>query len=142
MRTAQTVLMTSLLLAPVPASAQRLTTTVIPEHYDLAFVVDLAHARFEGTETIRVNVAEPTARVMLHAVDLEFGEATIGRGAAAQKAVVSSDPGTQIATLTVATALKRGATDIEIRYRGVLNDQLRGFYISKSKTRNYAVTQF
>ena len=29
-----------------------------------------------------------------------------------------------------------------MQYSGVLNDQLRGFYLSKTKARNYAVTQF
>ena len=38
------------LLACSPANAQRLPTTVVPEHYDLAFDVDLATARFEGVE--------------------------------------------------------------------------------------------
>src|SRR5205807_339769 len=32
-----------------PAAAQRLPTTVVPEHYDLTFSVDLARARFDGT---------------------------------------------------------------------------------------------
>ena len=36
------VLLAILALAPLPASAQRLPTTVLPDHYDLAFVVDLA----------------------------------------------------------------------------------------------------
>jgi len=53
---------------------------VTPDHYDLAFVVDLGHERFEGTETIRVQVAEPTTRVVLHALDIQFREATIGAG--------------------------------------------------------------
>src|SRR6185436_15976947 len=43
---------------------------------------------------------------------------------------------------TVPKPLAKGATDIHIRYGGVLNSQLRGFYISKTKLRKYAVTQF
>ena len=34
------------------------------------------------------------------------------------------------------------AAEIHIRYGGILNSQLRGFYISKTKLRKYAVTQF
>src|SRR4051812_26039703 len=62
------------LLAAVPASAQRLPGGVTPEHYDLAFVVDLVHERFDGTETIRVNVAAPTTRILLKAADTDFRE--------------------------------------------------------------------
>ena len=38
--------------------------------------------------------------------------------------------------------LVKGPTAVHIQYSGVLNDQLRGFYLSKTKARNYAVTQF
>ena len=67
-------------LSALPASAQRLPATVTPDHYDLSFVVDLAHERFDGTETIRVTVAEPTSRVVLNAVDLDLRDVTIGAG--------------------------------------------------------------
>jgi aminopeptidase N len=130
------------LLTALPVSAQRLPTTVTPDHYDLAFVVDLARERFEGTETIRVKVAEPTARVVLHAVDLDLRDVTIGAGAAAQKATVALDEKAQTATLSVPKPLAKGVTEIHARYTGVLNSQLRGFYISKTTLRKYAVTQF
>src|SRR5262249_10280426 len=129
------------LLTPSPASAQRLPAGVTPDHYDLAFAVDLAHERFEGTETIKVMVAAPTARIVLNAVDIDFHELTIGDGTAAQKATVTSDAAAQTATLTVARPIAAGPADINIRYTGTLNSQLRGFYISKTKARKYAVTQ-
>jgi aminopeptidase N len=135
------ILLLSLLTA-LPASAQRLPTIVTPDHYDLAFVVDLARERFEGTETIRVHVAESTSRIVLHAVDLELREVTIGSGAGAQTATVAFDPDAQTATFSVPRPLPKGATEIHVRYGGILNSQLRGFYISKTKLRKYAVTQF
>ena len=130
------------LLAPRPASAQRLPTGVMPSHYDLAFVVDLVHERFDGIETIRVQVDEPTAKVVLNAVEIQFREVTIGAGAAAQTATVGLDEAAQTATLTVPKPLAKGATEIHVKFGGVLNTQLRGFYISKTKLRKYAVTQF
>jgi aminopeptidase N len=129
-------------LAPGLAAAERLPTTVTPEHYDLAFVVDVRHSRFVGTETIRISVAEPTSRIVLNAADIEFSDVTIGRGAGAERAGVVLDAANQTATFTVPTAIARGSTDIHLRYTGVLNDQLRGFYLSKGPARNYAVTQF
>ena len=36
----------------------------------------------------------------------------------------------------------RGKGSLAIHYTGILNDKLRGFYLSKTKARNYAVTQF
>src|SRR5207237_200862 len=69
-------------------------------------------------------------------------EVTVGSGAGAQKATVTSDATSQTATLTVPRPIAAGKTDVHIRYGGTLNSQLRGFYISKSKARKYAVTQF
>jgi aminopeptidase N len=125
-----------------PASAQRLPTTVVPEHYDLKLTVDLRQARFEGIEAIDVQVGDPTATVVLHAVDIQFHEVTIGTGSAAQRATVSLNENDQTATLTVAKPLQKGPAQIDIRYTGILNDNLRGFYLSKTKDRSYAVTQF
>src|SRR6476646_6984675 len=130
------------LFAAVPASAQRLPGGVTPEHYDLAFVVDLVHERFDGTETIRVNVAAPTTRIVLNAVDIDFREVTVGAGATAQKATVTSDSTAQTATFTLPRAIPAGPHEIHVRYGGTLKSQLRGFYISKTKLRKYAVTQF
>src|SRR3954465_3365090 len=136
------VLLALTLLAAVPASAQRLPGGITPEHYDLAFVVDLVHERFDGTETIRVNVAAPTTRIVLNAADIDFREVTIGARGAAEKATVTSDSAAQTATFTVAHAIPAGTHEIHVRYGGTLNSQLRGFYISKTKLRKYAVTQF
>ncbi len=130
------------ILTPLPAAAQRLPTTVTPSHYDLAWVVDLNHERFEGTETIQVQVAEPTSKVVLNAADLQLREVTIGTGAAAQTATVTLDEAAQTATLTVPKPLGKGATTIRAKFSGILNTQLRGFYVSKTKLRKYAVTQF
>src|SRR5437867_3727426 len=88
-----------------PALAQRLPGTVTPEHYDLTFVVDLAHQRFEGTETIRVRIGQPTTRIVLNAAEIDFRAVTIGTGASAQTATVSLDPEAQTATLSVAKRL-------------------------------------
>jgi aminopeptidase N len=132
----------ALLAAVLPASAQRLPTTVRPIHYDLQFLVDISHARFEGTERIHVQIAEPTTRVVINAAELRVRDASIGSGAAAQEATVTLDERTEQATLTVPRRLARGEEDVYIHYSGVLNDQLRGFYLSKGKDRSYAVTQF
>jgi aminopeptidase N len=138
----------TLLLAPllavataVPARAQRLPIDVRPDHYDLAFDVDLGRARFEGTETIRVRLSEPTARVVLHAVEIDIHEVTIASGGAMQKARVAFDKATETATLTVSATIPAGTASIHLRYTGLLNDQLRGFYLGRTNGRRYAVTQ-
>src|SRR5262245_52204170 len=142
MRLYAPLLLVVAVLFAAPVAAQRLPTGVTPEHYDLGFVVDLAHERFDGSEAIRVNVTAPTARIVLNAVDIDFREVTIGTGGSIQTATVTSDATAQTATFTVPRPIPAGSTEIHVRYGGTLNSQLRGLYISKTKVRKYAVTQF
>ena len=123
------------------AFAQRLPAGVTPTHYDLAIDVDLAGARFRGTDTIRVRLDRASTRIVLHAIDLELKDVTIASGRDTQKASVALDSNTQTAALTVPKAIPAGAADIRIRYTGILNDKLRGFYLSSANGRRYAVTQ-
>ena len=60
----------------------------------------------------------------------------------AQTATVTLDAVKEQATLTFAQPLAAGPVTLQILYKGILNDKLRGFYLSKTKARNYGVTQF
>jgi aminopeptidase N len=122
--------------------AQRLPDTVIPETYDLSFTPDLAKASFTGDETIRVKVLKPTAAITLNAAELQFKDAIVTSGSTTQTATVSLDSEKEQATITIPKEIPAGASAIHIHFTGILNDKLRGFYLSKSERRSYAVTQF
>lgn len=124
------------------AKAQRLSDTVVPESYHLTFTPDLVKATFAGEETIRVQVRKATSAITLNAAELEFHEASITAGGTTQKATATFDAGKEQATLAVAKEVAAGPAEIHIRFTGILNDKLRGFYLSKSERRSYAVTQF
>jgi puromycin-sensitive aminopeptidase len=130
------------LLAPVPARAQRLPGTVTPEHYDLAFNIHLARSRFDGRTGIDVRVAQPTTTIRLNALDLSIRTATIAAGGRTQTASVTMNRGDETATLTVPAAVPAGPARIEIAYDAMLNQNLRGLYESRTDERTYAVTQF
>jgi aminopeptidase N len=141
-RSTISALLGALLLTAAPASAQRLAGTVTPRHYDLAFDVNLAAASFTGVETIEVDLAEPSRRIVLHALEIRFTEATITAAGTTQKANVSLDVPTQTAALVVPREVPRGPAQIHVRFSAALNKDLRGFYVSRANNRNYAVTQF
>ena len=130
------------LAASLCVRAQRLPDTVIPETYDLSFAPDLTKATFTGEETIHVRVLKPATAITLNAAELQFQDATVTSGSATQTATVSFDPAKEQATLTVPKEIPAGLATIHIHFTGILNDKLRGFYLSKSERRNYAVTQF
>ena len=67
---------------------------------------------------------------------------TIFPNGPAQTGTVSLDAEKQQATFTFPKTVPAGNATIKIHYTGILNNELRGFYLSKTARRNYAVTQF
>ncbi len=126
------------------ASAQRLPQTVRPDHYSLDITPDLKTATFTGIETIDVTLTEPTDRITLNAAEISFKYVTGYEGAFARvpPAKVAVDKEKQQATFTFPYTLSAGKAVLYIQYSGILNNELRGFYLSKTARRNYAVTQF
>jgi aminopeptidase N len=123
-------------------SAQRLPENVSPESYDLKFEPNLSNATFSGDETIHVRLQKPASSITLHSAEIEFKEATIAAGGSLQTVSVSLDGKNETVTLAVPKVIPAGAADIHIHYTGILNDKLRGFYLSETSRRRYAVTQF
>lgn len=124
-----------------PAVAERLPTTVLPEHYTLWFAPDFEKDNFRGRETIRVQITQPTTSITLSAADIEFRQARVTANGKSQEAKVSLDEKAETATLTVPQRLPTGTATIDIEFLGILNDKLRGFYLSEANGREYAVTQ-
>ena len=124
------------------AGAQQLPRTVFPENYQLTLTPNFRADKFGGDETIRVRIGEPASAITLNAAEISFEEATVTQNGATAKAQVSTDPKAETATLRVAQMLAAGPATIHIRYTGILNNELRGFYLSKVGNRDYGVTQF
>ena len=122
--------------------AQRLPEGIVPDSYDLKFEPDLANATFSGDETIRVHLQKPATSIVLNAAELELKEVWIGSVDFKQAAAVTMDEKNETATFTVPTAVPAGPAEIHVRFSGILNDKLRGFYLSQTARRRYAVTQF
>jgi len=122
-------------------SAQQLPAVAVPEHYDLHFTPDLSSATFAGEAHINVKLLQATTSITLNAAELEFLEASVTAGGAAQHAEVRLDAGSEQATLTVPQPIPAGSAAIDIRFKGILNDMLRGFYLSTGNGRRYATTQ-
>ena len=131
-----------ILFASPVVLAQRLPENVVPDSYDLKFEPDLASATFAGDETIHVHLQKGATAIVLNSAEIEFKEVWMGSADFKQAAAVSKDEKNETATLTVPSMVPAGPADIHIRYTGILNDKLRGFYLSQTARRRYAVTQF
>jgi aminopeptidase N/puromycin-sensitive aminopeptidase len=132
----------SALLATPTASAQRLPNTVLPAHYTLTLSPDLKAATFSGVESIDVTVKEPVSSITLNSAEIAFQSVTVSASGKQQTATVALDKQKEQATFTFPAPLPAGKATLSIAYTGILNNELRGFYLSKTARRNYAVTQF
>ena len=124
------------------AIAQRLPETVRPHHYTLTLTPDLKAATFSGVESIDLTLADPADHITLNAAEIAFQSVTINNNGHQQTAAISLDQEKEQATFTFREPLTAGKATLAIRYTGILNNELRGFYLSKTAKRNYAVTQF
>ncbi|MDE1162046.1 MAG: M1 family metallopeptidase [Acidobacteriaceae bacterium] len=132
-----------LVFACSPVFAQRLPGNALPEHYTLHLTPHLNSATFTGEETVALHLQSASSDVTLNAVDLQLTDIS------ASAAKGSSEPGSvtydtvkQQATLHFARPLPAGDVTLSLHFAGTLDNKLRGFYLSKTKTRSYAITQF
>ncbi|SRR5579871_5792012 len=136
-------LINCILLLNLLGTAQRLPELAVPENYKLTFAPDFTKDNFAGDATISIRVLKPTSEIVLNAAQLEFQSATVTSGGNTQTATVTMDAVKEFATLKFANAIQPGPASIHIVYTGLLNGDLRGFYLGKEQNgKKYAVTQF
>jgi aminopeptidase N/puromycin-sensitive aminopeptidase len=123
------------------AIAQRLPDITVPDHYAIRFEPDLKTAKFTGEETIDVRVLKTTSSVTLNSAELEVtGYAS--QGDTTQQATVTPKTDDEMIVLNFAKPLAVGPAKLHLKFSGDMANKLRGLYLSKTKSRNYATTQF
>jgi puromycin-sensitive aminopeptidase len=114
----------------VDQSAYRLPRTVLPRRYELTMEPDLDAATFVGEEAVAVEVNERVTEVVFNAKELEIDEAWVVVAGQRVECAVSLDAERERMTLTPETPLDPGDANVHVRFRGILNDKLTGFYRS------------
>jgi puromycin-sensitive aminopeptidase len=126
----------------------RLPRFARPSRYDLRLEPDLTTLSFAGEETITLEITEPTTEIVLNAVELAIGEATVtSERGDSHRGVATIDEGAERGRLTFPATLAPGTWRLRLAFTGILNDKLRGFYRSSYKDssgemRLMAATQF
>ncbi len=131
----------------VDPNPHRLPRRILPRRYDLTITPDLEGARFDGSVDIDVDVVDGASSVVLNAIELEIDEAWVVVDGRRLEATVALDAEVERATLALAEELAPGPAVVCLRFRGTLNDKLRGFYRSSftddaGVERFIATTQF
>lgn len=133
----------------------RLPTEVAPSEYWVDIWPDFQACEFDGYVKIALTVAHSTHTITMHSFELSFyiENCLLSRGKedsdALELSSLAFDLEMQRVTLIAAEELKVGEKYfLSIRYKGVLNDKLAGFYRStyldkaSGEKKTMAVTQF
>jgi puromycin-sensitive aminopeptidase len=131
-----------------PSNPYRLARSVVPSAYRIFLTPDLEAASFAGRVEIDVDIIEGVSALVLNALDVTLGNATIVVGDTTYRSNVAVlDHTYETATFTFDEELPAGPGTVEIEYHGVLNDLLVGFYRSTftdddGVSHSIATTQF
>ncbi len=123
----------------------RLSEFVIPSHYKIHLTPDLENFTFMGTEEISIDIQKPSKKITLHSAEIEILSAEFIQKQKNFSAKVSYQDSEEAATLTLVSTVK-GSGVLKLKFAGILNDKMRGFYRSRyehaGKTYHMGVTQF
>ncbi len=86
--------------------------------------------RFEGRVVIKADATKGTKLIKLNSKELKIKSIKVSGNKSAQSASFRLDPKNEVMTIALRRPV-RGSISIEIRYSGVNNDKLYGFYRSK-----------
>lgn len=100
----------------------RLPTHVIPERYEIFIKPDLDGFTFDGEETITLKLTKPCNEITLHSAELKIY---------CGSAKITYNKKAETATLIFPKAISSGKHQLKLKFVGILNDKLRGFYRSK-----------
>lgn len=112
------------------AGHKTLGTNVVPLRYWLELEPNLKNFRFSGRETIEVRIKKRTNLIMLNSSELRIREAYVQTGSLRQRARIALHKKAERLVLRFRKQIA-GNAKITIRFSGVNNDKLHGFYRSK-----------
>jgi puromycin-sensitive aminopeptidase len=114
-----------------PTNPYRLARTVVPSAYRIFITPNLEDFTFAGRVEIDVDIKEPVGELVMHALDLELGAATISADGTSYRSQEHHFNETyETVNFVFDRTLPVGPAVVEIAYDGTLNDLLVGFYRS------------
>ncbi|MDA0733136.1 MAG: M1 family metallopeptidase [Chloroflexi bacterium] len=133
----------------MPASeAVILPKNVIPQKYTLKLQPNFQDFTFQGEETIDIAISESTSEILLNSSDIEIHSAALVRdGVTTAASGISYAKAVETAAISFPQPIVTGTAQIVLKFTGILNDKLRGFYRSQyiteqGETKYLATTQF
>lgn len=113
------------------ANSATLPENVKPSRYDLTLAPDLVGFTFSGSESIQIQILEPTPEIVLNCAEIEIQSCvlTIGSERQTPTETVFNEKAETVA-FKFGAAIAPGQAKLNIEFTGELNDRLLGFYRS------------
>ncbi len=110
----------------------RLPRTAVPSHYAVTLEPDLDSASFTGRVSIDLYLADEAFELVLNAAEIEVTHAELqGADFSHRVGAATHDEDAERVTIDFGEPLGAGAYQLRLDFTGSLNDQLRGFYLSR-----------
>ena len=128
-------------------SSHRLPSHFRPERYKIILHPDLEKFTFKGEEVISFKLTKPENRITLHAHEVKIGRVLLrSQGKEIKPENIKYDLQSESVIFKFSRKIPRGRGELELNFRGILNDKMRGFYKAKYELRGrpeyIATTQF
>tara|TARA_Y100000590_G_scaffold396873_1_gene477959 strand:- start:29596 stop:32163 length:2568 start_codon:yes stop_codon:yes gene_type:complete len=124
-----------------------LKNNITPNHYDLFLKPDITNAVFSGEVKIHLTSLQDFQNIELDAAEIDVITASIQQNNRVFPLEFTLDEKNESITFHCEEKIHKGESNLNIKFSGILNDRLRGFYISKYTDENgvenkLASTQF
>lgn len=129
----------------MPKEFARLPTNVKPIHYQVDLQPNLQNFEITGYTKIDLQISEPVNQIKCNALEIEVSDAIINSSLKAS--AIDYDADNEAVIFKFDSDLPVGEASLELNFKAIVNDKLKGFYRSKYLTedkteKNCAVTQF
>ena len=112
----------------------RLPAAVVPSRYDIRLEPDLEAATFAGEETVAITVTVPVTEIVLNAAELSIQSVSVATAdGMTVEGSATLDEAAERARLLFPSPIPAGEHRLTLRFTGILNDRLHGFYRSTYK---------
>ena len=116
---------------PIAVNPYRLSDDVLPRRYALTLTPHLETATFDGYVEIDLEIVTEVDAIVLNAIDLVFHDIVlIHEDGSEAPCTASLDAETERASLRTGSTIGVGTATLAIKFSGILNDLLNGFYRS------------
>lgn len=117
-----------------------------PIHYNIYLEPDLENFTFQGEEEIKIKVSKPTSKIKLHSAEIEIFSVHLVSKKDIKAQKIDYDEHDESVEFVFDQKIAEGNYSLKIKFAGILNGKMRGFYRSryehKGKTYHMGVTQF